>query len=104
MRVLASSVSGPGASDFSKPGVKACAFASKDGRRIVLNVANVQDRPEELVVNLRGGANRPAQAWLTSATETLTALPPQSAKAGAFRYALPPRGMLTVEVGDSPTR
>jgi hypothetical protein len=104
MRVLTSSVSGPGASDFSKPGVKACAFASKDGQRVVLNVANVQDRPEELTVNLRGAATRPAQAWLTSATDTLVALPAQSAKGGAYRYTLPPRGMLTVEVGDVPTR
>jgi O-glycosyl hydrolase len=103
MRVLSSSVSGPGASDFSKPGVKACAFASKDGRRVVLNVANVQDRPVELVVNLRGANARPAQAWLTSATDTLTAQPSQAAKNGQLSFHLPPRGMLTVETGGPDT-
>lgn len=117
MQVVRSEVSGPGASGFSKPGVKACAFRSKDGKRVVVNIANVRDVPGNITVSLRGlAAPKPAavQAWLTD--EALT-LQPQTAKPnsasssatpsasqsppGALRldYALPARGMLTVEIG-----
>ncbi len=98
MQVVPSSVTGPGASGFSKPGVKACAFRTKDGQRVVVNVVNAQDQPAELAVSLRGTGTGPARAWLTSGTDTLTPQPDQSAK-GPLQYALPPRGMLTVEVG-----
>jgi hypothetical protein len=104
MTVVSSSVSGAGASGFSKPGVKACAFRSKEGKRVVLNVANVQDQPVELVVNLRGAGDGPAEAWLTSGTDTLSPLPAQPAKGGPLKYTLPPRGMLTVETGGTPGR
>ena len=104
MTVVASSVSGAGASDFSKPGVKACAFRSKEGKRVVLNVANVQDQPVELVVNFRGAGDGPAQAWLTSSTDTLSPLPTQPGKGEPLKYTLPPRGMLTVETGGTINR
>jgi hypothetical protein len=104
MTVVASSVSGAGASDFSKPGVKACAFRSKEGKRVVLNVANVQDQPVELVVNFRGAGDGPAQAWLTSGTDTLSPLPTQPGKGRPLKYTLPPRGMLTVETGGTISR
>lgn len=103
MQVVQTSVSGPGASGFSQPGVKACAFRSRDGRRTVLNVANVQDHPAEISVSLRNAGAGMAQAWLTSGTDTLRPQPEQPAKV-PLQYTLPPRGMLTVEVGAPPVR
>jgi O-glycosyl hydrolase len=99
MRVVTSTVTGPGASDFSKPGVKACAFRSREGKRVVLNVANVQDQPADIVVTMRGTGPGPTQAWLTSATDTLAPQPIDPAKNARLSFTLPPRGMLTVESG-----
>ncbi len=100
MQVVASSVSGPGASGISKPGVKACAFRTKDGKRVVINVANVQDQPVEITLQVSGVTTGSAQAWLTDGTRSVESQPPQPAKDG-LKYSLPARGMLTVETGNA---
>jgi O-glycosyl hydrolase len=103
MQVVASSVTGPGASGFSQPGVKACAFRTKDGKRLVTNIANVQDQAVDLEVSLRGMGSGTVQAWLTDGTLTME---PQSTQPGPppLKYHLPPRGMLTVESGGAAGR
>ena len=98
MQVVASKVSGPGASGISKPGVKACAFRTKDRKRVVTNIANVQDQPMEISLNIRGSATGKAQAWLTDGSKKMEPLAAQ-ASGGVLKYSLPPRGMLTVETG-----
>lgn len=102
MHVIPSEVSGPGASGFSKPGIKACAFRAADGKRAVIHIANVQDEPAEVRVQIRGPASRFRRAWRTSADEDITLLPaPENATSGAWEFPLPPRGMLTVETTGS---
>jgi O-glycosyl hydrolase len=100
MQVVASSVSGPGASGISKPGVKACAFRTKDGKRVVTNIANVQDQPVEITLQVSGVTTGTAQAWLTDGTRSVESQPAQSPKDG-LKYSLPARGMLTVEMGNA---
>ncbi len=103
MQVVASGITGPGATGISKPGVKACAFRTKDGKRVVANIANVQDLPAEIALRFQGPASAAAaagsvQAWLTDGTKTLEPQPAPPAK-GTLIYNLPPRAMLTVELG-----
>ncbi len=97
MQVVASNVSGPGATGISKPGIKACAFRTRDGKRVVVNIANVLDQPAEISLNIRGAATSgKAQAWLTDGTRAPEPQPDQPAR-DPLKYSLPPRGMLTVE-------
>ncbi len=100
MQVVASTVSGPEASGISKPGVKACAFRTKDGKRVVTNIANVQDQPVEITLHVSGVMTGTAQAWLTDGTRSVESQPAQSAKDG-LKYSLPARGMLTVQTGSA---
>lgn len=96
MEVVASSVTGPGASGISKPGIKACAFRTNDGKRVVANIANVQDQPAEITLAVRGTSIGTAKAWLTDGIRAMEPQPDQPAK-DALKYSLPARGMLTVE-------
>jgi O-glycosyl hydrolase len=93
MQVVASSVTGPAASGISKPGVKACAFRTQDGQRVVTNIANVQDQPAEISVTIGGAAVGLTQAWLTDGTRAMELQPAQQ----NLNYTLPARGMLTLE-------
>jgi hypothetical protein len=103
MQVVDSKVSGPGASGISKPGVKACAFRTRDGKRLVVNIANVQDSAVDIEVSLRGAGSGMAAAWLTDGSLTMQPQPPQPAPK-PLKYQLPARGMLTVETGGALTR
>ena len=97
MRVVASEVSGPAASGIAKPGVKASAFLSADGRRLVIHVGAIQDQPAEITVQLGTGfASARARAWRTSRDEERAELPPSVFRAGAWRTTLPGRGLLTL--------
>ena len=98
MHVVQSTVTGPGASGISQPGVKACAFRSKDTKRTVVNIANVQDQATEIVLKIQGSQAGNIKAWRTSGTENIVPLPASPAKNGPPTYSLPPRGMLTIEI------
>jgi O-glycosyl hydrolase len=93
MRVVESRLSGAFATGISQPGVKAAAFLSADGKRLVAHVANVQDQPAELRID--PGARFAALAPVitrTSSTEDNANFPaPGKSKA----VTLPPRSMHT---------
>jgi len=99
MSVVQTRVSGPGASGFSQPGVKACAFRSQDAKRIVVNIANVEEQAAEIELSLLSFKAGAIKAWRTSGSENLAPLPVPPAKDRAHTYSLPPHGMLTVEIG-----
>ena len=88
-------VTGEFASGFAKPGVKATAFA--DASRIVLHVANVQDRPAALQLRL-GLAASTARRTRTTASESCVELPALPLEAGLGTDELPARAMVTYEV------
>ena len=98
MHVIQSTVTGPGASGFSLPGVKACAFRSNNTHRTVVNISNAQDQPAEIELTLNGSKPGTINAWRTSSTENIVALPAPPAKDRQPIYSLPPRGMLTIEI------
>ena len=95
MSVVASEVSGVSASGFSQPGVKAAAFVSADGRRLVVHAANVQDKEARVMVRLRGTRPGVVQRLRTSSGEDVAVLPPLSGSSGELEETLPPRGMMT---------
>lgn len=99
MRVVRTEVSGACASDISKPGVKAAAFMLPDGRRLVVQVANVQEQEAAIRLNI-GGAFAAAKIirHRTSATEDAALLPEARMQRGAFGDNLPPRGMVTYQL------
>lgn len=97
MRVVATEVSGPRASDISKPGVKASAFLAADGRKLVVQVAAVQDEAAE--IELHVGApflEAMARSWRTSATEDAIELPSARLRNGRIVATLPARGLFSV--------
>jgi O-glycosyl hydrolase len=99
MRVVATQVTGPCASDIATPGVKASAFVSADGRRIVIQIAAVQDKPAEIVVKIDAGFDHAtAQCWRTSSEEDAVRLPDVVFREGRLAIALPARSMLTLTV------
>lgn len=102
MRVVASTVTGPAASGIAKPGVKASAFATADGRRLVIHVGAIQDPPAEVVVRINPpfAAGR-AQVWRTSREEDMAKGPPAEFRAGTWTTQLPGRALLTL-VLDAP--
>jgi O-glycosyl hydrolase len=79
MRVVKAELTGTHASGISQPGVKAAAFLSADGKRLVAHVANVQDRAATLLITPGPGFDRFAKAtarrFRTSATEGCASLP-----------------------------
>lgn len=76
MSVVRSTLNGPGASGISKPGIKACAFLSEDGKRLVAHVANVQDKDMTFTINPgQGFARAASERTLTSHRENLVKLP-----------------------------
>jgi len=97
MSVVQSTVTGPAASGISQPGVKACAFRSQNGKRIVVNIANVQEQALDVQLSLRSFKAASVKAWRTSGGENIAALPDPPANSRSKTYVLPPRGMLTVE-------
>lgn len=99
MRVVSTEVSGEFASEISKPGVKAAAFLSRDGRRLVVHVAAVQGDPASLVLAVGGRfANAPLRRTRTGPSENCAALPPARMSEGRFLETLPPRGLETFEL------
>lgn len=76
MRVVKTDLSGTHASGISKPGVKAAAFLSADGKRLVAHVANVQDQQATLVlIPGPGFGMATARRFRTSGSEGFVTLP-----------------------------
>ncbi|MEO5917728.1 MAG: glycosyl hydrolase [Luteolibacter sp.] len=93
--VVKSSLNGPGATGISQPGVKACAFLSADGKRLVAHVANVQDSDATFAIDPgpKFAAAR-LKRTRTSGTENMATLP---VVAGGYPVSLPARSMNTWE-------
>jgi O-glycosyl hydrolase len=94
MRVADIELTGQHAGGISKPGVKAAAFLSADGKRLVVHAANVQDAEALLRIEPGGGfAQAGLRRWRTSATEDCAVLEDGDPKA----QRLPPRSLNTWE-------
>lgn len=96
MRVVSVSLQGAQVTSISKPGVKAAAFLSADGKLLVAHVANVLDAPASISIDPGSKfANATARRVRTSATEDGVDLP--AAPPAEWRVAtpLPPRSMNT---------
>ena len=100
MKIATVNLSGPAATGFSKPGLKASAFVSGDGKRLAIHVANVQDEPCEIELAVDGPLGRlPVQRKRTSGTEDMTTLPAAAFTSGRLKDSLPARGMVTYALG-----
>jgi O-glycosyl hydrolase len=100
MRNVPVELAGPAATGFSKPGLKAAAFLSADGKQLVVHAANVQDQPCDLILQLAGPFSKlPVRRLRTSATEDMAELPAASFKNGQLPDTLPPRAMATYLLG-----
>ena len=98
MRVVKSELKGTHASGISKPGVKAAAFLSADGKRLVAHVANVQDQEASLVLIPGAGfAKATARRWRTGSNEAYAELPDVPAADFKNAIVLPARSLNTWE-------
>jgi hypothetical protein len=96
MRVIKCEISGEHATGVSNPGVKAAAFLSADGKRLVAHVANVQDREASLLIDVEPDFSKVnAKHWRTSATEDCNAL--AEIPSNPSPLPLPPRSLNTWE-------
>jgi hypothetical protein len=103
MRNLPTELEGPAASGFSQPGLKVAAFATPDGRRLVIHAGAVLDAAVPVELRLDGPlASLPVQRLRTSATEDVAALPPAAFSAGRLTDSVPPRGMVSWLIGYPP--
>lgn len=99
MRVVATEVTGECAGGISKPGVKASAFLSRGDGRLVVHVANVQDKAATISVRIGGAyAHATVKRRRTSSSEDAAALPPVRMQSGSLSDTLPPRGLVTYEL------
>lgn len=94
MWVVKSILAGPSVTGISQPGVKASAFITADGKRLVAHVANVQDREASLRIDpgpeFAGAKIRQIR---TTLQENMAEIP----AGAAGTYVLPPRSMNTWE-------
>lgn len=96
MRVVGISLSGKDVSGISKPGIKAAAFISKDGNRLVVHVANVQDKGTSLVIHPGDAFSTSSMTRVrTSATEDAVTLPRPEVRSLIDPVDLPPRTLNT---------
>lgn len=100
MRVVATSLTGPGATGISTPGVKASAFVDPATSRLVVHVVNLQDKNAGIV--LRVGDNtyvgEPVKITRTSANDAGKSYPPRRISAGDLSDTLQAREMVTYEL------
>lgn len=72
MRVVHTDLTGDYATGISQPGIKAAAFLSADGKRLVAHVANVQDRDATIQLDPSPSfAHATRTHWRTTTTETV---------------------------------
>jgi len=96
MKNVAIELSGPCASDIGKPGAKAAAFVSADGRKLVVHVAAFQDQSCDFQIEVpQAFAGRPVKRLRTSADENAATLPDLMFKDGTLTDPLPLRSMTT---------
>lgn len=96
MHVVKSEVSGDHATGVSKPGLKAAAFLSADGKRLVAHVANVQDREATLRIDIGPEFSKvTAKHWRTSGSGDCAVS--AEVPAGASTLPPPPRSLNTWE-------
>jgi O-glycosyl hydrolase len=98
MKVVKTQLTGPFATDISKPGLKATAFVSPDGKRLAIHAAAVGDKdiPLHLEIVHPESAPYPAlQTYRTSTTEDVALLPPTDLKDNSVTITVPAGGMMT---------
>jgi O-glycosyl hydrolase len=100
MRVVETTVSGPGATGIATPGVKASAFVARDRRHVVVHVVNLQDKPADIKLQAAGRTFDRARVRITrtSRDEAQATQPPRRLTAGEMADALKPREMVTYVV------
>ena len=102
MRVVATEVTGKSAGGISKPGVKASAFLARDGSRLVVHTAAVQNEQARITLKIGGVfAQAALRRMRTSAAENMAQLPVAHLSNGQFSDVLPPHGLTTFEVTTS---
>ncbi len=97
METLSTTVTGPLATEISKPGVKAAAFIDRKSQRVVLHLANVTDQPA--LIQVSPGKDLAAlspKRTRTSASENAVSLTPLTPASGLLSDTLPPRAVLTL--------
>lgn len=75
MKVIQTKLKGPAATGISQPGLKASAFISEDGKRIVIHAAAVSEKAIPIRLILDGGGSFRVQRYRTSSTEDMVQLP-----------------------------
>jgi hypothetical protein len=97
MHVVGSTVQGLFATDISKPGIKASAFLSADGNRLVVHTAAVQDQDADLELRIPPPfSNSSYHARRTGKDEDFAELPSGRVSSGRISTRLPGRAMLTL--------
>ncbi|MFM2199151.1 MAG: hypothetical protein RLZZ505_2583 [Verrucomicrobiota bacterium] len=95
MSTVATRLEGAAATGIGQPGVKACAFVSKDGHRLVLHLANVQDIPAILSIHVpKPWSEFPARRIITSSEQNMKKS--QRSAALVMREDMPNRSVLSL--------
>jgi O-glycosyl hydrolase len=102
MKTVATRLEGSAATGTGQPGVKACAFLSEDGRRLVLHLANVQDIPASLSIHVPEPWSKfPARRFITSSEHDMKKS--ERGAALASREEMPNRSVLSL-IWDVPAK
>lgn len=99
MSVVHTSLTGPAASGFSQPGVKAAAFLSADGKQLVIHAAAVQDTAAPVSLRITAAPGQTVQRFRTSTTENAAPLPAVQLDGGKLTDTIPARAMMTWLIG-----
>ncbi len=99
MHVVGCQVSGPFASDISKPGIKASAFLGGDPAKLVVHIAAVQDQDSDIEIRVEPPfADSGYRMWRTGKEEDYVVLPGGKSKGGRIITRIPARGLLTISL------
>ncbi len=100
MKIVKTDLTGPAATGISKPGLKASAFISADGKQLVIHAAAVQDTNIPIRIELSGPlSSLPVQRYRTSRTEDMALLEPITFHEGSLTETLPAGSMMTWLIG-----
>jgi len=97
MRLVSTTLSGPYATGISTPGVKASAFIDPDGRRLVIHVVNLQDRPADVALEIADARFNGAKmaTYRTSSEDACTPYPKRAYSAEGVQESFKAREMVT---------
>ena len=100
MRIVDSKVTGPSASGISSPGVKASAFVSPDGAKLVIHTVNLQDKAANIALDIQdaGFKNAKFRITRTSEADAHRVLPDTTYPDDGFSETLKPREMVTYQL------